>query len=297
MQESKIEWTDITWNPVRGCTEISPGCDHCYARVFAERFRGTEGHAFEQGFDLRLAPHKLIDPLQKAQPKRIFVNSMSDLFHKNVPHEYIEDVLDVMNAAKWHTYQILTKRSSRLRNFVNRHPEEAASSPHIWWGVSVEDKKHGLPRIRHLQEMTEARVKWLSIEPLIEDLGTLDLHGISAVVVGGESGPGARPMEEAWVQPILEQCKEQKVKFFFKQWGGVNKKQTGRTLNDRLYNEQPKRVENPVASPKERKEMIASVSERVRYWLSRDDLGELVFHKDDDEEEPVQGRVPLETLF
>src|SRR3989338_6966847 len=224
MQESPIEWTDDTWNPVRGCTEVSPGCDHCYARTFAERWRGVAGHPYEQGFDLRLVPDKLDEPLRMPTPKRIFVNSMSDLFHKDVPKEYIGDAVEVMRLAQWHTFQVLTKRSSRMRTLTNGSLRESAAAPNIWWGVSVEDRKHGLPRIKHLQEMTQAKVKWLSIEPLVEDLGDLHLDGIQGVVIGGESGAGARPMEEKWVQKILRQCQEQAVPFFFKQWGGVQKK-------------------------------------------------------------------------
>ena len=175
MQESTIEWTDDTWNPVRGCTEISPGCEHCYARTFAERFRGVPDHAYEQGFDLRLVPDKLDEPLKLKNSKRIFVNSMSDLFHKVVLKEYIADVFHVMRTAQWHTFQVLTKRSSRMRTLVNGSLQDAADAPNIWWGVSVEDRKHGLRRIQHLQEMTKAKVKWLSIEPLLEDLGKINL--------------------------------------------------------------------------------------------------------------------------
>src|SRR5437588_5644242 len=166
---SHIEWTDSTWNPVRGCTKISPGCKHCYAETFAERFRGVKGHPYEQGFDLRLVPEKLHEPLRWKTPKMIFVNSMSDLFHDQVPDEYIERVADVMVQAKWHTFQVLTKRAQRMELLLNNRLRAAASSPHIWWGVSVENRKHGLPRIEHLRA-AKAAVRFLSVEPLLEDL-------------------------------------------------------------------------------------------------------------------------------
>ena len=216
--ESSIEWTDATWNPVRGCTKISPGCKHCYAETFAERFRGVKGHPYEQGFDLRLVPEKLGEPLRWRAPKMIFVNSMSDLFHEDVPDEYIIAVAEVMRAAKWHTFQVLTKRALRLRKLLGTKLRFAASQPHIWWGVSVENRKHGLPRIEHLRS-ANAKVRFLSIEPLLEDLGPLNLRGISWVIVGGESGPGARPMEKAWALSVRNQCRTSGVHFFFKQWG------------------------------------------------------------------------------
>jgi protein gp37 len=239
-QNSAIEWTDATWNPVRGCTKISPGCTHCYAETFAERFRGVPGHPYEQGFDLRLIPSKLAEPLQWSSPKSIFVNSMSDLFHEEVPDAYIEQVVRVMQLANWHTYQVLTKREARLRDLLRTKLSSAASLPNIWWGVSVEDRKHGVPRIAVLRE-APAAVRFLSIEPLLEDLGELDLTGIGWVIVGGESGPGARPMEKAWVVSIREQCQAAQVPFFFKQWGGVRKAAAGRQLDDRTYDEMPAR--------------------------------------------------------
>jgi protein gp37 len=245
---SKIEWTDATWNPVRGCTKISPGCKHCYAERFAERFRGVKGHPFEQGFDLLLVPKKLSDPLRWSKPRMIFVNSMSDLFHERVPFRYIEKVAGTMHLANWHTYQVLTKRSRRLREVLSGPLKAAARDPHIWWGVSVEDCKHGLPRIADLQA-TPAAVRFLSVEPLLEDLGDLPLTGISWVIVGGESGPGARPMKQEWVLSIRDQCKAGNVPFFFKQWGGVRKKATGRTLLGQTYDGFPARVQNPLLPP------------------------------------------------
>src|SRR5689334_5881578 len=200
MATTKIEWTrsddgaaGMSWNPVRGCEKISPGCKICYAATFAERFRGVPGHPYEQGFDLRLVPEKMVEPLKWAKPKMIFVNSMSDLFHEQVPDEYIELCAAVMAPANWHPFQMLTKRAERLRDLLKTKLKSAARLPHIWWGVSVENKKHGLPRIDHLRDAAPA-MTFLSIEPLLEDLGKLNLDGINWVIVGGESGPGARPM-------------------------------------------------------------------------------------------------------
>ncbi len=235
---SKIEWTDATWNPVRGCTKISPGCVHCYAETFAERFRGVPGHPFEFGFDLRLVPDKLGDPIRWSKPKKIFVNSMSDLFHEDVPDEYIEKVCRVMLAANWHTYQILTKRADRMAALLQGKLRKAAKASHIWWGVSVENRQHGLPRIAKLRSAKPA-VAFLSVEPLLEDLGKFDLRGIQWVIVGGESGPGARPMEAEWVRSIRDLCIKADVAFFFKQWGGVRKKQAGRRLDGKTYDEFP----------------------------------------------------------
>jgi len=235
---SKIEWTDATWNPVRGCTKISPGCVHCYAETFAERFRGVPGHPFESGFDLRLLPEKLGDPIRWSKSRKIFVNSMSDLFHDGVPDEYIEKVCRVMLAANWHTYQILTKRADRMAELLQSKLRLVAKASHIWWGVSVENRKHGLPRIGKLRRAKPA-VAFLSVEPLLEDLGKLDLKGIDWVIVGGESGFGARPMQPEWVRNIRDQCKKARVRFFFKQWGGVRKSETGRRLDGRTYDEFP----------------------------------------------------------
>src|SRR5262245_8693234 len=184
---SAIEWTDATWNPVRGCTKVSPGCARCYAETFAERFRGVKGHPYEQGFDLRLVPEKLAEPLKWATPKTIFVNSMSDLFHKDVPDNYIAKVARVMQLADWHTYQVLTKRPERMKVLLGGPLAFAAELPHVWWGTSVENRKHGLPRVGLLQG-TPAAMRFLSVEPLLEDLGEVNLTGIGWVIVGGESG-------------------------------------------------------------------------------------------------------------
>jgi protein gp37 len=237
---SSIEWTDATWNPIRGCAKISPGCAHCYAEIFAERFRGVPGHPYEQGFDLRLVPEKLTQPLLWRRSKMIFVNSMSDLFHEAVPDDYILQVVRVMQLARWHTYQVLTKRSERLRDLLKTKLRFVAAEPHIWWGVSVENRKHGLPRIDHLRA-APAALRILSVEPLLESLGTIDLSGIGWVILGGESGPGARPIQESWVVEIRDQCREAGVPFFFKQWGGKQKSRTGRELEGRTYDETPRR--------------------------------------------------------
>jgi protein gp37 len=237
-ERSAIEWTDSTWNPVRGCDKISPGCKHCYAETFAERFRGVHGHPYESGFDLRLVPHKLEEPLRWRAPRRVFVNSMSDLFHQDVPCEFIAAAGDVMRRAHWHVFQVLTKRHERLRTLLRGQLSFMARLPNVWFGVSVEDREHGLPRLEALRE-TPAALRFLSIEPLLEDLGPLDLRGIDWVIVGGESGPRARRMEEHWVLSIQEQCQAAVVPFFFKQWGGVRKSTAGRHLNGRTWDELP----------------------------------------------------------
>ncbi len=243
--KSKIEWTDATWNPIRGCDKISPGCKNCYAATFAERFRGVPGHPYEQGFDLRFVPEKLAEPLRWSKPKMIFVNSMSDLFHKDVPNEYVLRVAEVMRVANWHTYQVLTKRSERLAEMLRTDLRQLADEPHIWWGVSVENRQHGLPRIDHLRS-APAAVRFLSIEPLLEDLGTIDLTGISWAIVGGESGPGARPMQAEWVRSIRDQCAAAGVAFFFKQWGGTRKNLTGRVLDGQTHDERPAGSPHPI---------------------------------------------------
>jgi protein gp37 len=270
-QISKIEWTDATWNPVRGCSKISPGCKHCYAERFAERFRGVKKHPFENGFDLRLVPEKLAEPLRWSEPKMIFVNSMSDLFHEGVPISYIARVTATMHLARWHTYQVLTKRSERLRDLLNGPLRDSATERHIWWGVLVEDKKYGLPRITDLQN-TPAAVRFLSIEPLLEDLGNVPLAGISWVIVGGESGPRARPMNEQWVVSIFEQCEAAGVPFFFKQWGGVRKKTTGRELRGRTYDDFPERVHNPILPPHLRLRHVAAIEGHPLVQLGTDNL-------------------------
>jgi protein gp37 len=255
---TSIEWTEATWNPVRGCTKVSPGCKHCYAQTFAERFRGVKGHPYEQGFDLRLVPEKLGEPLKWRTPKMIFANSMSDLFHESVPEDYIIAVAKVMVSANWHTFQVLTKRSTRMRNLLSTSLRFAATQPHIWWGVSVENRKWGFPRLTDLQS-TPATVRFASIEPLLEALDSLDLEGIHWVIVGGESGPGARPLKRKWVLSIRDQCYQAGLPFFFKQWGGVRKSAAGRQLDGRTYDEFPRRIAHPVPDPKECDALAAGV--------------------------------------
>jgi protein gp37 len=213
-------------------------------------------HPFEFGFDLRLVPEKLGDPIRWSKPKKIFVNSMSDLFHEEVPDEFIEQVGRVMLAANWHTYQILTKRADRMARMLLGNLRTAAAAQHIWWGVSVENRQHGLPRIEELRSACP-RVAFLSVEPLLEDLRVMDLRGIHWVIVGGESGPGARPMEQDWVRTIHQQCRAQNVPFFFKQWGGVRKSETGRKLDGRTYGEFPPIARNAVVDSAQRLELLA----------------------------------------
>ena len=232
-QNSSIEWTNTTWNPVTGCTKISAGCDNCYA----ERFRGVPGHPFEAGFDLMLRPERLSQPLSWKKPRMVFVNSMSDLFHKLVPIEYIAEVFDTMEQADWLVFQVLSKRSSLMKSFINNRYKDRPVPEHIWLGTSVEDSTKR-SRIKHLQE-TNALVRFLSIEPLIGPPGRLDLEGIRWAIVGGESGPRARPMELSWARSARDQCVEQRVPFFFKQWGGFRPKQGGRNLDGREWNEFP----------------------------------------------------------
>jgi protein gp37 len=235
---SAIEWTDATWNPVTGCTKISAGCDNCYAERFSERFRGVKGHPFESGFDLTLRPARLEQPLHWRQPRKVFVNSMSDLFHKDVPAEFIARVFDTMEKADWHQYQVLTKRSSLMMKFLKKRYGSAPGPAHMWFGVSLEDGTQK-SRVRHLQQ-APAGVRFLSIEPLIGDVGELDLAGIDWVIVGGESGPRARSIERAWVRSIRDQCKAAGVAFFFKQWGGIRPKTGGRKLDGREWSQFPK---------------------------------------------------------
>jgi len=233
MQRTEIEWTDGTWNPVRGCSKISPGCKHCYAETFAERFRNVPGHPYEQGFNLRLVPEKLKEPLAWKRPRRIFVNSMSDLFHEGVPFGYIAEVFDVIRRAHWHQFQILTKRAERLAELS----PQLEWTPNVWQGVSVENADY-LHRVDCLRQ-TGAKVKFLSLEPLLGPLPNLNLSGVDWAIVGGESGPGARPMLKEWVTEIRDRCAEAGVPFFFKQWGGVNKKKAGRMLDGQTYDAMP----------------------------------------------------------
>lgn len=239
---SKIEWTEMTWNPAVGCTKISPGCKHCYAEVMAERLQAMGTPGYEKGFKLQLLENRLEDPLGRKKPTVYFVNSMSDLFHEDIPFEFIDKVFATIRAAHWHTFQILTKRADRLAAYF----EGKTAPPNAWLGVSVEDQKYGLPRIDQLRTVN-ATVRFLSVEPLLEDLGTMDLTDIHWVIVGGESGPKARPMKPEWAEAVQLQCEDQNVAFFFKQWGGWGadgkrraKKHNGRQLKGRTYDEMPR---------------------------------------------------------
>lgn len=232
-QGSDIEWTESTWNPVTGCTKISPGCKYCYAERMAERLQAMGQFNYANGFELTLQPHMLELPLRWKKPQIIFVNSMSDLFHKDVPLDYIQQVFDVMRRASWHRFQVLTKRSARLAEL----DPELEWAPNIWMGVSVENTEYRA-RIDDLRE-TRAALKFLSLEPLLGPLHDLDLSGIHWVIVGGESGPRARPMDPAWATDLRDQCCSARVPFFFKQWGGRNKKHTGRVLEGRIWSQMP----------------------------------------------------------
>jgi protein gp37 len=213
------------------------------------------GHPYEQGFDLRLVPGKLTEPITWSKQRMVFVNSMSDLFHEDVPDDYIVLVAKVMAAADWHVYQVLTKRSERLRDLLKTKLRFAAKLPHIWWGVSVENRRHGVPRIQHLRQ-ARAAMMFLSIEPLLEGLGEIKLQGIDWVIVGGESGAGCRPLERKWVVEVRKQCRKAKVPFFFKQWGGIRKSEAGRELDGRTYDEYPSVARNTVPGSATRKELV-----------------------------------------
>lgn len=231
-RKTKIEWTEQTWNPTTGCTKISPGCKHCYAEAMARRLQAMGARGYENGFDLSILPERLAEPLKRRKPTTYFVNSMSDLFHKDVPFEFIDQVFEVIRQTPQHTYQILTKRSGRMRQYFSLRsvPENA------WLGVSVENRKCGLQRVDDLREI-KAGVRFLSVEPLLEDVGEIDLRGIHWVIVGGESGPKARPMKAEWVESIKDQCERDSVAFFFKQWGGwgADGKKRPKRDNGRLF--------------------------------------------------------------
>ncbi len=231
--KSAIEWTGSTWNPITGCSKISPGCKNCYAERMARRLKAMGQPNYVNGFELALHEHALELPLKWKTPQVIFVNSMSDLFHEKVPLEFILKVFEVMNRADWHTYQVLTKRSGRLRDLN----QEIPWADNIWMGVSIETADYH-NRIEDLQQ-TSAKVKFLSLEPLLGPLPNLNLKGIDWVIVGGESGPKSRPMDAAWVEEIRDQCLQAKLPFFFKQWGGVNKKKAGRLLAGEIWSQMP----------------------------------------------------------
>lgn len=239
--ESAIEWTERTWNPTTGCTKVSPGCKHCYAEVMARRLQAMRAPGYERGFKLAIHPHRLQEPLRRKRPTTYFVNSMSDLFHTQVPDAFLDQVFDVIRATPQHTYQVLTKRAERLPDYFG----ERSCPDNVWLGVSVENQRHGVPRIDLLRKV-EARIRFLSVEPLLADVGKLDLKGIHWVIVGGESGHKARPMQQAWVDNVKRQCDAEGVAFFFKQWGGWgadgvkrSKKANGRELEGRTWDAYP----------------------------------------------------------
>jgi protein gp37 len=230
---SAIEWTEATWNPVTGCDQVSPGCAHCYAKTFAERWRGVPGHPYEQGFDLKLWPHRLEQPMKWSRPRTIFVNSMSDLFHEGIPFGYIEQVFDVMGEAQHHTFQILTKRHDRLRELAPK----LTWHPNVWIGTSIENHRFG-HRADRLRDV-DAAVRFISAEPLLGSLDGLDLTGIHWLIAGGESGPKHRPLKVQWLRELRDACAAQNVAFFFKQWGGTRPKSGGRLLDGRTWDELP----------------------------------------------------------
>jgi len=240
---SRIEWTEQTWNPTTGCTKISPGCKHCYAETMARRLKLMGARGYENGFKLSILPHRLVEPLNRKKPTTYFVNSMSDLFHNDIPFDYLDQVFDIIRQTPQHTYQILTKRAARMHKYFM--PGGRIVPANAWLGVSVENRKHGLPRIDELRDV-EASIRFLSIEPLLEDIGEIDLTGIHWVIVGGESGHNARPMKKDWALNIKRQCEANDVAFFFKQWGGWgadgkkrHKKENGRTLAGKTWDQMP----------------------------------------------------------
>ena len=238
---SAIEWTEQTWNPATGCSKLSPGCMNCYAEVMARRLKGIGVKGYERGFSLTLRPDRLGEPLMRKAPTMYFVNSMSDIFHEDIPDDYIRQVFDVIRSVPQHTFQVLTKRAERMKAFF----ESCKAPGNAWLGVTVENKAHGVPRIEYLRSI-DASIRFLSIEPLLEDLGAVNLANIQWVVVGGESGPRARRMRQRWVTSIKKQCEENGSHFFFKQWGGWgsdgvkrSKKKNGRLLFGRTWSEMP----------------------------------------------------------
>jgi len=244
--KTQIEWTEQTWNPTTGCAKVSPGCKHCYAETMAARLKAMGANGYDNGFELSLMSDRLGQPLRRKKPTIYFVNSMSDLFHEDIPNSYLDKVFEIIKQTPQHTYQILTKRSERMREYFI----ENEVPPNVWLGVSVEDKKYGIPRIDDLRNI-DATVRFLSVEPLLEDLGSFKLKNIHWVIVGGESGPKARPMQESWVDNIYRICKKSNVAFFFKQWGGWGadgkkraKKENGRKFNGKVWDEMPPVVSN-----------------------------------------------------
>ena len=244
MKKTKIEWAEETWNPTTGCTKVSVGCKYCYAETMAKRLQAMGIKGYENGFEFTLMPERLEQPLKKRKPTKFFVNSMSDLFHEQMPDDFLNKIFKVIEQTPHHVYQILTKREDKMAKYFSNKMLQA----NVWLGVTVEDKKSGFPRIDKLRNI-RAAIKFLSIEPLLEDLGTINLKGIDWVIVGGESGPNARPMKEEWVLNIQDQCEKYNIPFFFKQWGTWgsdmvkrNKKINGRKLLGKIWEEYPKSI-------------------------------------------------------
>ena len=242
-KKTTIEWTEQTWNPTTGCTKISPGCKHCYAEVMAKRLKAMGARGYENGFNLSILPERLAEPLKRRKPTTYFVNSMSDLFHNDIPFEFLDQVFDVIKRTPQHTYQILTKRSPRMFKYFTSRGRVVPDN--VWLGVSVENRRYGIQRIDDLRKIS-ASIRFLSVEPLLEDVGKMDLSGIHWVIVGGESGPKARPMKAEWVESIKNQCEKNGVAFFFKQWGGWGadgkrraKKENGRLFAGKTWDEMP----------------------------------------------------------
>lgn len=233
MSKSKIEWTESTWNPVSGCTKISNGCENCYAERMAKRLQAMGTRGYENGFEVTLHPHSLEKPLKLKKPQMIFVNSMSDMFHKDIPDEYIMKIFDVMNRAHWHTFQVLTKRPERLAQMADK----LNWTDNIWMGVTVESNDY-VDRVNYLRNLN-IKIKFLSVEPLIDSVGKMDYTGIDWVIVGGESGYGCREIKKEWVLEVKDKCEKNNIPFFFKQWGGVNKKKKGRLLDGKIYDGMP----------------------------------------------------------
>lgn len=232
--KSKIEWTESTWNPVSGCTKISNGCENCYAERMAKRLQAMGTKGYEDGFKVTLHPDSLEKPLKMKKAQMIFVNSMSDIFHKDIPEEYIMKIFEVMNKAHWHTFQVLTKRPERLEEIANK----LNWTKNIWMGVTVEANDY-IDRVDYLRNI-EAKIKFLSVEPLIDSVDKIDYKNIDWVIVGGESGYGCREIKKEWVLEVKDKCEKDNIPFFFKQWGGVNKKKNGRSLDGKIYDEMPK---------------------------------------------------------
>ena len=251
---SRLEWTNATWNVSRGCTKISPACKNCYAEAFANRWKGIQGHPFEKGFEFRIYPEKLVEPVKWVKSRRIFVNSMSDLFHEDIPDLFILSVFKVFTLVNWHIYQVLTKRAKRLSSFILKY-QDIINLDNVWLGVSCENIEHGVPRISELIK-TNPKLRFLSIEPLLENLEEIDLSRIDWLIIGGETGPKARKMEEKWVYNIIEQCKKTNTQFYFQQWGSKNRARRNYKIGDDEFRELPPLEIEKIAPDRKTREII-----------------------------------------